>query len=109
MELIDNWFNNGPWSLVDDLTDGWNARLRPAFEGKAIVLQTLDRLDLIKTKLFALCDRGSDWEDCEALNPTEEELVDAELWVADRDANPDWPAYVTKILNELREKLKNGS
>lgn len=101
-----DWMNNGPRSLIHDLDEGWEGRLQPAFKGKAITLRTLHRLDLLKTKLFALCDRGSDWEDCMALRPTESELVEAEEWVADRDANPDWPAYVTKILIELRERLE---
>ena len=68
--LADDWLNNGPIQVADILPDGWLLRVQVAYEGKAIKLLTLGRADLLKTKLFALCDRGTDLDDCLALGPT---------------------------------------
>src|SRR5690242_17747409 len=57
--LSDDWLNNGPASLADALTPGWMDRLQPAFQGRAITLHSLGRIDLLCSKLFALCDRGT--------------------------------------------------
>src|SRR4051812_41450619 len=58
--LQDDWLNNGPASLAKQLPDDWRARLQPAFMGKALFLKSLGRDDLLRAKLFALCDRGID-------------------------------------------------
>ena len=55
-ELDLNWLNNGPTQLADVLPDDWRGRVRVVFEGKAIKLSTLGRADLLKSKLFGLCD-----------------------------------------------------
>ena len=52
--LRDDWLNNGPESLGSVLPQGWRSRLQLAFTGQAIVLHTLAREDLLKTKLCAL-------------------------------------------------------
>jgi hypothetical protein len=74
----------------------------------AIKLQTLDRLDLIRVKLWALCDRGIDIGDCIALAPTADELVAVLSWLEDQDANPDWPTHVRETLADLGRKLGHG-
>ena len=56
------------------MPEGWRARLRVAFTGTALHFMTLGHLDLLCTKLVALVDRGIDYQDCVALNPTLEEL-----------------------------------
>ncbi len=106
--LADDWLNNGPMQLADVLPGGWRLRVRPAFEGTAIRLTTLGRSDLIKTKLFALCDRGTDLVDCLALAPTTDELADAEPWLYEQDANPMWPAHARATLDDLRGRLGHG-
>lgn len=106
--LDDDWLNNGPSSLKDLLPDGWDGRLQVVFMGEAITLSTLGRSDLIKTKLFALCDRGIDLRDCLALAPTEDELSDAESWVVYQDTNPMWPDHVRATLDDLRRRLGHG-
>jgi hypothetical protein len=58
--LDDEWLNNGPASLLRQLPSGWHERPIPAFQGSALALQTLGREDLLRSKLFALCDRGFD-------------------------------------------------
>lgn len=103
--IRDDWFNNGPSSLVEHLPDGWRNRTKLLFRGKALTLYTLGRQDLLKTKLFALCDRGTDHADCVALKPTVEELNDALPWVQFQDANPDWPKHVKEVFGSLAKEL----
>jgi hypothetical protein len=104
--LMKKWLNNGPESLIRDLNQGWEDRCQDIFKGKAIHFKTLGRLDLIKSKMFAYCDRQTDLQDCIALNPNNEELKEALSWVKDRDANPEWPTYVEKQFSFFKEKLK---
>ena len=106
--LADDWLNNGPSSLVRDLPVGWEDRLRIAYRGKAVTLRTLSRLDLLRTKVFALCDRAIDLPDCLALRPTEAELEELRPWLEERDANPDWPAHARETLADLSRRLRHG-
>lgn len=108
LELDDEWLNNGPSALGSVLPSGWEQRLQPLFSGQAIRLQTLARLDLLRSKLFALCDRGLDLADCVSLSPTAEELVSLRDWLAYQDANPDWPAHVGRVLEDLGQRLSHG-
>jgi len=104
--LWDNWLNNGPSSLVDILPSGWELRLQDSYHGTAIQLKTLGRADLLKTKLFAYCDRGTDLLDCIAMNPTPAELDEAETWVVLQDANPLWPDHVRASFAILAQRLQ---
>lgn len=81
---------------------------RPTIERAALRLTSLGPADLLKTKLFALCDRGTDLADCIALRPTASELDDAEPWLAARDQNPMWPDHVRATLADLRVRLGHG-
>jgi hypothetical protein len=72
------------------------------------VLDTLGRPDLLKTKLFALCDRGTDLSDCLALAPTTDELGEALPLLVLQDGNPDWPAHVEATVNDLKRRLSHG-
>jgi hypothetical protein len=108
IELIDDWLNNGPMQLGEVLPKGWQLRVHLAFEGRALVLNTLGRADLLKTKLFALCDRGTDLPDCIALAPTADEIAEAMPWPAEQDANPDWPAHVRSTVADLQRRLSHG-
>ena len=101
----DDWFNNGPKSLKRTLPKGWEMRLQALFNGKALKLLTLHRTDLLKTKLFAYCDRDVDREDCMALRPTEKELDEAFEWVKDQDANSQWASHVTAQFGRLKKEL----
>jgi hypothetical protein len=106
--LADGWLNNGPAQLREILPAGWEQRLQPAFSGNALTLHAPGRDDLLKTKLFALCDRGTDLPDCIALAPTRRELLEAQAWVALQDTNPGWPAHVRRTLDDLRGRLGHG-
>lgn len=94
-----DWLNNGPASLVRDLPSDWQTRTVLVFQGRALTLFTLGRADLLKSKLFALCDRAVDRPDCLALNPRKEELLELLPWLSELDANPLWPEHVRETLN----------
>lgn len=106
--LEDDWLNNGPASLADALPEGWLDRLQPAYSGRAITLRSLGRLDLLRSKLFALCDRGLDLADCVALAPTAEELAIVLPWLELQDANHGWPVHVREVFNDLRQRFGHG-
>jgi hypothetical protein len=82
--------------------------LQPAFAGRAVTLATLGREDLLKTKLFALSDRGTDILDCVALAPSSAELDEALPWVSAQDGNPLWPEHVRQTFDNLRGRLGHG-
>lgn len=84
--LADDWLNNGPSSLTDVLPSGWMERSQTVFSGTAIILHCLGRIDLLMSKLFALCDRGIDLQDCIALAPTAGELNEVMPWLELQDA-----------------------
>ena len=73
--------------------------------GSALALTTLGRADLLKTKLFALCDRGTDLADCIAMAPSAAELEEAEPLLSEQDANPMWPDHARATLDDLRGRL----
>ena len=106
LKLTEGWLNNGPENLKIDLGTDWETRLVEIFRGNALFLTTLARIDLIKTKMFAYCDRQTDLQDCLALNPSEEELTVSFKWVKERDANPEWENYVEQIFTDFETKLK---
>ena len=106
--LADEWFNNGPSALITDLPYGWEHRLQSAFEGRALTLHVLGRQELLMSKLFALCDRGIDLQDCVALAPTATEMQEILPWLEKRDSNPSWPAHVRATLDDLQGRLAHG-
>jgi Nucleotidyltransferase of unknown function (DUF6036) len=106
--LQSDWLNNGPASLTKVLPQGWQERLIPVFAGQAVVLRSLGRLDLLRTKLFGLCDRAADLVDCVALAPTTGELSLILPWLQEQDGNPEWPAHVIEVLDDLSGRLGHG-
>jgi len=106
--LQNDWLNNGPASLANQLLPQWQERLQALFSGNVIRLRSLGRVDFLCAKLFALCDRGIDLGDCVALAPTTDELAKVLSWPELREANPDWPAHVRATLVDLRRRLGHG-
>jgi hypothetical protein len=106
--IADDWLNNGPVSLVAQLPEGWRGHLRPVFRGRAVFLDCLGREDLLRSKLFALCDRGLDLGDCLALAPTKQELAKLLPWLDQQDGNPGWPAHVHDTLSDLAQRQGYG-
>lgn len=106
--ISDDWLNNGPEQLKQILPKGWSNRLVPLFAGKSLQLMTLGREDLLKSKLFAYCDRGTDLNDCILLNPTRSELIEQYDWLKVQDAHPKWANHVQDRLIDLGDKLGYG-
>ena len=103
--LIENWLNNGPITLCQNLPVDWRSRLEIIYQGQSITLRTLGRSDFLKTKIFAYCDRDIDLEDCVALKPTPDEISDAADWVYLQDASELWPARVEHMVSLLKKRL----
>ena len=103
--LEDKWLNNGPANLIPLLPDGWKDRILEVFRGKSLTVSVLGRGDLLKTKLFAWCDRDLDRADCVAMNPSRKELGQALSWVEYQDANPLWPEHVRDYFQKLAREL----
>lgn len=109
-----DWFNHKSHDFVDVpgcLPDGWQSRLRPAFEGAALRLRTLERFDLLCTKLVALVDRGTDFADCVALRPSAEELRNAWPFVVAYEGNDEsralyWIPVARRQLTRLARELE---
>jgi len=108
IDLIDDWLNNGPMQLGEVLPTGWRDRVQHIFEGQFLVLSTLGRLDLLKTKQFALRDRGTDLPDCVALAPTATELSECVPWLEVQDGNELWPEHVRATVDDLARRLGHG-
>jgi hypothetical protein len=106
--LRDDWLNNGPASLVPLLPKGWEGRLVEAFRGEVLHLRSLGRPELLKVKLFALCDRALDLPDCIAMAPTRGELDEALPWLEVQDLHPGWPKHVRATLDDLYGRLGHG-
>src|SRR5689334_22724875 len=49
-EALDDWLNNGPAAPAAQLPAGWPDRLQPVFSGTALILRTLGRDDLLRSK-----------------------------------------------------------
>ena len=106
--LSEDWLNTGPSSLTRDLPAGWQERTQPLYAGKHLELSTLSRLDLIRAKLWAMCDRMRDLEDLVALAPSDQEINLAAAWVIPLDGNPNWPDHVQVNVALLHERLRRG-
>lgn len=72
------------------------------------MLSTLGRSDLLKSKLFAPCDRGTDLADCIALAPTAEDLAECMPWLEVQDGSELWPAHVRATVADLARRLGHG-
>ena len=103
--LKSDWLNNGPASLGRDVPTGWEKNSQILFEGRAIKFVTLSRTDLIRSKLYALCDRAINRADCLALAPTRDELSEILPWLEERDGNPLRPNHVRDTVAELAKTL----
>ena len=105
--LSRDWLNTGPSSLVRDLPADWSTNLQSIYSGKALELWTLSRIDLIRTKLWAMCDRMRDLEDLVKLAPSNEELALAADWVKPLDTNPSWSVHVDSMVAAIKKRLSH--
>lgn len=106
--LSEVWLNCGPSSLARELPPDWRSTAVPLFNGKNLRLSTLSRINLIRAKLWAMCDRMRDVEDLVAMAPSDDEIQLASAWVKPLDGNPGWPEHVDLTIQELRTRLGRG-
>lgn len=104
-----SWLNNGPISIKKDLGFNWDGTLVELYSGHSLKVFTLDRISLLKTKLFAYCDRDIDFNDCVALKPSLNELLECIEWVKERDSNEFWGQHVEQRFKDLRKALSYES
>jgi len=105
LSLPHDWINDGPKDLAKDLLVGWKSRIEPLFQGKALTLYVLGRMDLMATKIYAFCDREDDYQDVIKMKPTPQELDEIYPWVMERDASSYWPDRVDSCFARLRRGL----
>jgi hypothetical protein len=94
--------------LPQHLPPDWRARVQLLYAGQSLHLSTLGRIDLIRSKLWAMCDRMRDVEDLVALQPDDHEVELAVEWVKPLDANPEWPRHVETMAQALLRRLGRG-
>jgi hypothetical protein len=75
--------------------------------GSALHFRCLGRHDLPCAKLFALCDRGIDLDDCIALAATSDELQNVLTWLQLQDANPDWPEHMRNTIADVAKRISH--
>lgn len=103
---VTNRFTRDVDCLIEKIPEEWQSKLQFAFLGTNLKLTTLGRSDLLKTKLFAYCNRNDpDYDDLLKLKPTREELSESISWVKLQDANPGWPNHVEKLFLNLKQAL----
>ncbi|MFH1812139.1 MAG: hypothetical protein ABIJ09_25605, partial [Pseudomonadota bacterium] len=106
LKLEPDWLNGGPPDLAELLPKDWELKLQPAYQGKALDLKSLGRMDLVRTKLKAFCERfPADLDDMKGLKPTAQELAESSKWVKTLDQAPDWSEYVDDQVQMLKLEL----
>ncbi len=104
MQLDPHWLNTGPADqMLAGLPEGFLSRLTAHDYGSCLTIYVPDRLDLIHLKLFAIMDQGPGRHvnDLKALQPTNDELLQAARWVLTQDAGEAFPEIVRTALKDL--------
>jgi hypothetical protein len=103
--LSEDWFNAGPADLLRNLPSDWKTDLQHLNSGKSLSLRALSRINMIRTKFWAMCDRMRDVDDLIAISPNNDEIEIAVRWVTPLDGNPGWPKHVETMAQALRRRL----
>jgi hypothetical protein len=99
--LSDDWLNPGPTSLLDlGLPDGFYERAQHRAYGPGLEILFASRVDQIHLKLYATVDQGAGkhFDDLEALQPTEQELLDAARWSRSHDPSEGYRSVLARVL-----------
>jgi hypothetical protein len=70
-------------------------------------VKALGRMDLIRTKLYAACDRMDDVSDLVAMKVTPAELEETGVWVLAQDASELWPQILSECKAEVLKRTKS--
>jgi hypothetical protein len=99
--LSDDWLNPGPTSLLDlGLPSGLYERAQHRVYGPGLEILFASRVDQIHLKLYATVDQGpgKHLDDLEALQPTEQELLDAARWSRSHDPSEGYLGVLARVL-----------
>lgn len=98
--LAEEWLNPGPTSLDFGLPKGFYERTHRRAYGDALEVLFASRLDQIHLKLYAAVDQGAGKHlaDLQALQPTEEELLDAARWSRTHDPSEGYSSVLARVL-----------
>ena len=102
--LSDDWLNPGPTSLLDlGLPDGFYERAQHRAYGPGLEILFASRVDQIHLKLYATVNQGAGkhFDDLEALQPTEQELLDAARWSRSHDPSEGYRSVLARVLAHL--------
>lgn len=102
LHLPADWLNNGPASqLTMGLPPGFTERLQCVRIGVKLSVHYISRTDQIYFKTFASADRGGyHIEDLRALNPTDNELVQAAKWCMEQDISEGFRYILKEMLTQ---------
>jgi len=106
LDLPPDWLNTGPADLFKmGLPVGFQSRLEPKQIGELLTVYFISRLDQIHFKLYASVDRGGyHIEDLLALNPTDDELLNAANWCFTHDVSEGFAYLMKELLTQLGYK-----
>lgn len=99
--LSDDWVNPGPTSLLDlGLPEGFYERAQHRAYGPGLEVLFASRVDQIHLKLYATVDQGAGkhLDDLEALQPTDQELLDAARWSRSHDPSEGYRSVLQRVL-----------
>lgn len=102
--LSAEWLNAGPADLMDfGLPAGFLDRVETRAFGAALTVHFASRLDQIHFKLYALVDQGAGkhGQDLRALQPTQDELVQAARWSRTHDPSDGYRGMLEEALAYL--------
>lgn len=104
--ISNDWLNNEVSSLGQRLDKNWKLRCTTLYSGKAVILKSISRQDLINSKLHATVERQSkDYKDLVWLRPTELELTIARDYTLRQNPTDTYAIFVDAYLRELRKDL----
>ena len=95
------WRSGLPDGLATDLEWRTFRALRVGLAGRST---------LIALKLFAAVDKGPmsvHLQDLLVLAPSDEELARASTWVLTQDIAPEWPQFVTEVVDHVRTRRRH--
>jgi hypothetical protein len=99
--LADDWLNPGPTSLLDlGPPEGFYERAQRRYYGDGLEVLFASRVDQIHLKLYATVDQGAGkhLDDLEALQPTDQELIDAARWSQTHDPSEGYRSVLASVL-----------
>lgn len=107
--LPEDWLNPGPASQVETgLPPGFARRLVRRDYGPYLTLYFAGRKDLIHFKLYAAVDHyptpdqeNRHLQDLQALEPTEEDILEAARWVLTQDPSPGFRMMLFRFLRDI--------